>query len=246
MRRYGKALVLALLALLLSACDVRIATEIVVTDDYSGELVVSLAVDEATASDLIAAGLVPDSGLQEVAASAPGWTVEPIEGLTASVRLSRAFEHVDEVGPLLDALGSQLGPEDGALWDGLRMRVDADGQVVLDGRAGLIVPTVAGAVGTDVTFDGDDLARLLDEEGREAVRHDLRVTSPGRPGANDADVIVDNALVWELPVGEYRSVRARLPIEQSLDTWRLAAVGLVVAVFTAVVTLLTRRRSRDG
>lgn len=244
MRRYWNALLLVALVLVATACDVRVATEIIVEHDYSGSLVVSIALDQETAADLMAAGFVPETGLADAVASAPGWEVAPIEGLQASARLTHAFGHVDEVGGLLADLGRQLGPEDGLLWEGLRMRVDGDGAVVLEGSAGLVPPTVAGAVGPGVTFDGEDLGRLLDEQGREAVRHDLRVTSSGRPGVNDADVMVGNALVWELPVGSLRAVHAVLPVTASTDVARIVAVALVAAVATAVVTLLTRRRHR--
>lgn len=243
-RRYWNALLLAAVVLIGAGCDLRVATEIVVESDYSGELVVSIALDEETAADLIGAGLVPDQGLVDAVTRAPGWTVAPIEGVTASARLTHPFDHVDEVGGLLSSLGASLGPEDGLLWDGLRMRVDVAGDVILEGRAGLVPPTVAGAVGDGVTFDGEDLARLLEEQGRQAVRHDLRVTSSGRPGANDADVTIRNALVWELPVGRLEEVSAVLPVTASMDTARLVAAGLLAAVATAVVTLLTRRRAK--
>jgi hypothetical protein len=242
--RYWNVLVLALLALLGAACDVRVATEIIVESDYSGTLVVSVAVDDETATDLLAAGLIPDAGLAEVLAGARGWEVAPIEGVRASARLTRSFAHVDDVARLLTDLGSNLGQEDGALWDGLRMRVDGAGHVVVEGKAGLVPPSVAGAVGSDVSFDGEDLARLLDAQGREAVRHDLRIVGAGRSSDNNADVRAGSALVWELPVGEMRQISATLPLAATPDLARALAVGLLVAAATAIVTLLTRRRRK--
>lgn len=244
MRRYWNALTLAAVVLLGSACDVRIATEIIIQSDYSGQLVVSIALDEETANDLIAAGFVPDTGLADALAGQPGWDVASIEGVPAGARVTHDFAHVSEVGSLLAELSDPLGPEDGALWEGLDLRVDENGNVVLDGRAGLVPPSVVGAVGDGVTFDGEDLARLLDQQGREAVHHDLRVTSSGRPGENDADVRIDHALIWELPVGGMRSVHAVLPVSASPDLARLLAVAVLAAAATAVITILTRRRPR--
>ncbi len=243
LRRYSTALLFALLTLFGAACELRIATNVVVAADHTGELVVSVALDEDTAADLVAAGLVPTAGLDEAAAAAEGWSVESIEDLTAGVRLRHGFERPEEVGALLAALSRDLGVEDGALWDGLTLEEDGLGGLVLRGRAGVVAPTVAGAEGASVAFDGEDLARLLARDGRSAVRHDLQVQSAGGAGANDADRVTDGALVWELPTGELRSVRAELPAADRIP-WMVLALVAVAGLVTAFGVTWTVRRRR--
>lgn len=242
MRRRRLPLVLALLALLGQACELRVATDIIVASDHTGEVVVSVALDDETAQDLVEVGLVPTAGLEEAAAAAPGWRVESIEGLEAGVRLHHAFEDPAEVGMLLAALSADLGVEDGALWDGLGLREQADGSLVLHGRAGIVAPTVVGAEGDGITFDGADLAALLAEQGRAAVRHDLQVSAAGGYGAHDADRELDGTLVWELPTGQMRPVSAELPVGDVVPWMLWTAVALAALVVAFLATWLWRRR----
>ncbi len=242
MPRYWLAVVLAAISCLLSACELRMATEIALDRDGSGTLVVSVALDEESAADLTAAGLVPTEGLVQAAERAPGWRVSAIEGLTAAVRLEHDFEEPSEVESLLRTLTSRLGVEDGTAWDGLAVERQPDGTIALHGRAGIVAPTVAGAEGSAVTFDGDDLADLLDERGRQAVRHDLQVVWRGQVSASDADRVDDDALVWELPTGTLRTVSAALVPTPGPPTLLLAGAAALVAVTVALVTIMLRRR----
>ncbi len=243
MRRYWTACLLALICLLATGCELRVATDVVVAADHSGEVVVTVALDDETARDLVEAGLVPDNGLAEAAANAPDWAVEPLADVTAGVRLRRAFDHPAEVGPLLAALGADLGIEDGALWDGLRLVEAADGGLRLEGRAGVLAPTVAGAEGAGVAFDGEDLARVLAQRGRSAVRHDLQLTAAGGYGQHDADREADGSLVWELPTGELRSVSAVVEPTPGIVPIVYAVAGLLAAALAFAFTWLWRRRA---
>ncbi len=247
LQRYATVILFALFALFGAACELRIATDIVVAADHTGELVVSVALDEDTARDLVDAGLVPTAGLDEAVAAAEGWTAEPLDGVAAGVRLRHEFDDPSQVGALLAALSRDLGVEDGALWDGLRLVTAPDGEtLVLQGRAGVVAPTVAGAEGAAVSFDGDDLAQRLREDGRAAVRHDLQLVSAGGYGAQDADRQTDGALIWELPTGELRTVSAELLAADRIPWLVFAIVAGVALAGAFALTVALRRRSRRG
>jgi hypothetical protein len=218
--RHRSALVAvaAVLALLTSACQLSLATDIGVAPDGSGTLELAVAVDEELGRLLADAGVDLTLGLEDADAVATDWEVEQTpRGDGREVRLRTSFEEPAELGALVAELHAGLTEDDPAILEDVVLAVDDDGRVTFRARAGLDLPTTAGASGTGVTFDAEDLEDVLARDGGSAVRYDLRLTLPGRPVEHDADA----------------------------RTWLLVGAAFAVsAAAAAVLVVLSRRRGR--
>lgn len=234
-----------LLAVLTSACQLSLATDVGVAADGSGTLEVAVAIDDELATLLDDAGVDLTLGFAEADAAASDWELEesaPDGGRT--VRLRTTFDEPEELGRRVEELHAGLGEDDPAVLDEVHLQVDDEGRVDFVADAGLRLPTTTGATGDGVTFDAEDLADLLAREGGAAARYDLRLTLPGRPIAHDADARRGRTLTWTLPIGELRSVRAasEAPTDR---TWLLVgATFLVSAAAATVLVAVSRRRGR--
>jgi hypothetical protein len=237
---------LALLTLLASGCRLRLATDVVVEAEGSGELVLAAAADQELVDLLLEAGVDLRTGLADLAESAPEWEVEDVatdDGI--ELRFRTRFDEPSELGQLVDELHAGLEEQDGALLRDVVLEVAEDGTVRIGGEAGVRLPETAGVVGPDVGFDSDDLQQLLEERGDELVRADLRVTLPALPAEHDADEVDGRNLTWHLPVGEMRTFSAVSEVPPPDPTPLLAAGAFVLALALAAGTiLLVRRRGR--
>ncbi len=243
-RRVGA---LAILGLVTSACQLRLATDIDVRADGSGTLELAVATDQELRSVLDAGGVDLRTGLDEVATAAPSWDVESSEpddgGL--ELRFRTSFDDPDELSRLVEELRAGLDDEDGELLRDVVLTVDEEGAVEITGVAGVVLPATTGAVGPEVAFDGDDLRGLLAERGDELVRADLRITLPASPSATDADAVDGRELTWQLPIGEMRAFSARSRPPSQPAALVLAAVAVVSAILAAGLVLWLRRRRRS-
>lgn len=242
MSRRPRPLLLALVVLLMSACQVRMATDIAVERDGSGTFEFAVSIDEELARDLREAGVDPLEGLEEVQ-DGPWELVrdDPSEG-GVGVRLRADFEDSEQLGDLADDLHAELDRDDVRVHDGLQLERREDGSMALSGRVGLRLPAAPGAEGAGVTFDADDLRRLLEERGEEFVRYDVRVTLPTAPVEHDADEVDGNSLVWRAPVTAMRDVSAVSAAPGTSPVLIAVAVGLVAAVVTGLAVFVWRRR----
>lgn len=235
-------LLLVVLMSMLSACQLRVATDIEVAADGSGTLELAFALDEETAADLGAAGFDPMSGVDELASSAPGWQVERHEEDGESVvTVATTFADTGEFQALANDLHDALDVEDARLFDDLSLAVDEDGRARFSGLAGLRPPSSPGADGEGLSFDADDLATLLEEQGDQLVRYDLRVTFAAPVLEHNADEVDGTTVVWHLPVGELENVEATTEAPADRTGVLLAAVVLVAVTAGAVGTVLARR-----
>ncbi len=245
-RRAVHLLGLLLVALLASACQLRLATDVDVHRDGSGHLELRVAVDQELRAQLTDAGFDPTLGLDDAAAAAPDWTVETTEedgGLTVS--FGADFATPDDLSRLVADLQSSLGDEDAALLRDVSLQVDDDGSARFRARAGLLLPTSPGVQGDGITFDGEDLRALLATDGQRLVRDDLRLTLPGDASSATADETRGRTLVWHLPIGEQASISAT-GAPPSAWPWLPAAATFAGALLLGVlvVWLLRRRRAR--
>jgi len=234
--------VLALLvALCLSACELRLASDVVVDADGSGSFALHLALDPELHELLLDAGLDPLLGMDELRRDAPEWDIEQLEADDGGLELvlRTAFEAPDDFARLTDSLHELVDDQDGQVWDELRIAVDGD-RVTFSGAAGLVVPRFPGADG--VAFDEEDLAELVRERGEQFVRYELRVTLPGEVVDHDADEVVGSTLVWHLPVGTSRPVAASSELAVATTPLLLTAIALVVATGTAISLVAVRAR----
>lgn len=245
MSRRRSLLSLLVVALLASACQVRLAADVAVGRDGSGTFEFAVAIDEELAQDLREAGVEPLAGLEDAGETGSPWDVvgeEPDEG-GVRVRLQAAFDEPEGLAELAADLHRALDRDDLRVHDGLQLERRDDGSVAFSGRVGLDLPVAPGAEGQGVDFDAGDLERLLQERGEEFVRYDVRVTLPGEPLEHDADEVDGDSLVWRAPVSGMREISAVSAPPGIPPVVIAVAVGLLVAVVTGVGAYLWRRRS---
>lgn len=237
-------LLLALVAVLTSACQVRLATDIAVGGDGSGTFEFAVAIDEELARDLRDAGLEPLAGLEQVDEGSAGWEVteETPEDGGLGVRLRGTFDDPEELRELASELHRQLDADDMRVHDGLRLERRDDGSVALSGRVGLRLPAAPGAEGQGVSFDADDLERLIEERGDEFVRYDVRVTLPAAPVEHDADEVDGNSLVWHAPVDGMRDISAVSAVPGTSPVLVALGIGVGTAAVAALAVIVWRRR----
>lgn len=243
-RRPSAAVLAVLAACLLSACQLRLATDVAVGRDGGGAFEFGVSLDQELADALRDAGLEPLEDLEEVAAQARGWQVteQRTDDGGLAVRLRASFDRPDGLGELADELHAGLDEEDVRVHEGLTLEGREDGSFAVTGRVGLRLPAAPGAEGQGVGFDAEDLQRLLDERGDELVRYDVRVTLPADPVRHDADEVDGASLRWRAPVGRMRSISAVSAVPGPSRWLVVAGVALAAAgVAFAVVTLLRRR-----
>lgn len=233
------------LAVVASACQVSVGTEVTVAEDGGGRLAVRVALDEDLASSLEQDDVDVFAGLEELP---DGWTSErssPDGGQAVTVAAN--FADPDGLTRRVEQLREGLDGEDPVLVDELQLSVDDDGAASLSGRAGFRPPSSTGLRGTGVGFDGDDLAALLAERGEEVLRVDLRVAMPGPVVDSNADEVDGHVATWHLPVTELAEVRVDSDPPSPLQRWMvIGAAVLVGLVLALVVGRLVRRRRSDG
>lgn len=234
-----------IVATALAGCELRLGTDVTVEPDGSGHLELAVGFDDQLASLLRDAGFDLDTDLEALRVAAPTWTVErePQPGGGSVLRLGSDFADPDGFAALTEDLYAALDDQDGRLFDDLRVDVSG-GRVRFSGRIGLLAPRVPGAEGAGVTFDEQDLTRLLEERGEEFVDYEVRVSLPGEVLAHDADRADGSVLVWDAPVGSMRRISATSDPSDA-PPWPLAiAVGALVAVTAGAVAVAVPRRAR--
>lgn len=232
--------VVAALAVLASACQIRVGTDVTITSDGSGGLALTVAVDEEIVASLAADEIDLFAGLE---ALPDDWTVErsdPDGG--AAVTITADFDDPAGLRERVGDLRAGLDDEDPMLLDDVEVTVDEDGGATFSGRAGFRPPSSTGIRGVGVQFDGDDLAALLTERGDEVLRVDLRVTMPGPVVDGNADQVDGSVATWRLPVTELAEVRLVSEAGADRRWWVVVAAALVGVVFGLGVVSLLRRR----
>ena len=239
-RRVRRGLALALVALVTSACQVRVGTDITVTEDGSGRMALTIALDEELASSLTADGFDPFTGLEELP---EGWTVERSDadgGQAATVAAD--FEDPAELAARVAQLRVGVDEQDPSLLEDVEVTVAEDGSATFRGRAGFRPPSSTGLEGVGVAFDGEDLQTMLAERGDEVMRVDLRVSMPGPVVDSDADEVDGRTAVWNLPVTELVEVRAASDAPSDRTWWVAGGAGVLGLALGFVVVGLFRRR----
>jgi hypothetical protein len=88
------------------------------------------------------------------------------------------------------------------------------------------------------TFVFDVQVNLTATDGNEASAHEWRLTIPGEIGSNNADVIENNTLIWNIEPGETRTLQAESAVgprvlTQVLVGGLLVLLGMIFAVWLA-------------
>lgn len=243
MPRGRSLLLLAAVALVAAGCQVRLAADVAVGRDGSGTFEFAVAIDEELARDLRDAGVEPLEGLEDAAEAGSPWEIvgeTPDDG-GVRVRMRARFDEPEGLADLAADLHRELDRDDLRVHDGLQLERRDDGSVAFSGRVGLDLPAAPGAEGQGVTFDADDLERLLRERGEEFVRYDVRVTLPAEPVEHDADEVDGDSLVWRAPVSGMREISAVSAAPGIPPALLALAVGLAAAAVTGLAVFLWRR-----
>lgn len=233
---------LAVASMLVTACQLRLGTDVTVQADGSGQLELRVALDRELTRLMADAGVDPVEGLEEARRRAPGWSVEVSQGEGTSATLRASFDEPSGLAELARGLHAALDPADGALFRDLALTVEDSGAARFSGRVGLLLPDSPGAEGPGVRFDMEDVRRLIRDSGEELVRYDVRVTLPAAPGRHDADRVSGRTLTWRAPVGSLREVSATSPAPGGTEPVAAAAAALLAAAVTALAVVLIRRR----
>lgn len=233
-----------LLALVASACQVSVGTEVAVEEDGSGRLSLRVALDEDLASNLSEDDVDVFAGVEELP---DGWTSERDEADGGqAVTVSADFADPEGLSRRVVQLQEGLDDEDPLLLEGLDLAVAEDGSATLTGRAGFRPSSSTGLRGTGVGFDGEDLAALLDERGDEVLRVDLRVAMPGPVAETNADAVDGNVATWDLPVTELADVQVESDPPNVLGRWLLIGAAALLGLVLALLVLRLVRRRGDG
>lgn len=239
-------LLLGLLAVGLSACQLRVAVDVAVEADGSGAFELAVALDEELNRLLEDADVDVLADLDQVRAAAPEWSVtvdEATDGL--AVVFSTTFEEPEGLATRTDGLHDALDEVDGRIFRDLALVLEGE-RLSFTGQVGVLPPEVPGATGTGVSFDAEDLRRLLEERGEEFVRYDVRLDLPHEPERHDGDEVEGTSVVWHAPIGELRAINAETSVGGARQRWLAIGVATLAAVVAAVVVVVIRLRGRRG
>lgn len=239
-RRARRGLALALVALATSACQIRVGTDITVTEEGSGRMALTVALDEELARSLAADGFDPFAGLEDLP---DGWSLDrsdPDGGQAATV--SADFRDPAGLAARVAQLRDGVDDEDPLLLDDVELTVAADGRATFRGRAGFRPPSSTGLEGVGVVVDGEDLQALLAERGDEVLRVDLRVSMPGPVVDGDADELDGRTATWHLPVTELVEVHASSDPPTDRTWWWVGGAAVLGLALGYVLVGLFRRR----
>jgi len=227
------------LALITSACQIRVDSLITVNGDESGTFGVVVAFDEEFR------GLVEEQGGDldlgpGVDALPAGWTEEAYseDGFEGSL-ITASFSDFADLQRLMTELQSvddgQGSPN--SLFNNLVLARDGDDfrfEARLEG-----IEEGFGDTGGDVSFEGADGAALF------ASLFDIRylVSLPGSIGNNNADVVDGNTLIWSIGLTDDGRV---LSATSSPGGFGIMPIVVVAALLVGIGAFVAMRRRSGG
>lgn len=256
-RNIGLAVLLTVCALVLTACEFRIHTDLVIEEDGSGVLSLEMSVDDQLAG-LAESGMgmdMMDMGEIEIMGEGEGpieliddgwvpdgWTIEVVSDGYQGIRASTEFDDLDGLEQRLRDLA-----ENGADIP-IPMTTGADGMLSgmsLGQEGDVLVFELEIPEQSDALFEGmegmeDDPAldlSVLDE----VFDIRLTLTLPGEIVAErtNADLITGQTLVWNLSMddgGRVLEAQSQLPRSGAsmIIVWAVAALALAAAVYLVI------------
>lgn len=237
---------LALLALVSTACQIRVDTVVSINEDESGTFAVEMAMDEELRNLSSENGGEIDLA-DGMDALPPNWSVEDfVDGEFEGVRIRSSFVDIADLTAKLRALaelaeGDQAAPNE--LIDSLEFSRDGE-TFTFNARLEQLADSFAEVGGEGLALEGLDQSELL--ESLFLIR--FVVTLPGTLGDNNADSVDGNTMVWVIVLdGEDRTLFAESNPGSGLSSPML--LGLAAAFFAAAAGLalyLRRRGSSDS
>lgn len=253
----------AALVLVLASCEVRVHTELMVEEDGSGVLSSETSIDDQLMrmAEMSGQEILPDEMLAEELLPGGGeWSIEPVTGEYTGIRVSLAFDSLDDLRAQLDDMTAATGGAFDEMLGGEGMAGSSD---LADMAAG------AGILSDfSLTRDGDafvfrsavpDTGALMDEAmGDDSLPIDMSMlddifdarftlTLPGEIVSSNADMVTGQTLIWELSLGGgARVMEARSEVPSS-GAGMIIALAVALLVLAAIVYIaLDRRRRRSA
>lgn len=244
MKRYLPLFVLLTLAL--SACTIRFDVGVDVNLDESGTFTLFIGFDEEfqqLAEESGGEDLNITEGLEDVP---EGWTVDEVnEDGFEGVRVSADFEsfedlsrRIDEIGATADTgIGTDFLSDFGLTREGDEFRFKVDVTGLDEELAGAL-----GDTGGEDLFSGFDPSTIFED----LFQIRFKLTLPGEIGANNADEIDGNTLLWNVGIsdegGTYEAVSNVSSTNSAILLGALAVAG--VAVLGGVGAVMKRRKDK--
>ncbi len=236
-----RIVLLALAAVLASACQVRVTTDVRVDADGAGRLALVVGLDEELYAALATDDFDPFAGLDELP---DGWQSAAHDD-GRGIEIAVDFADGADLAARVAALSDGLGPDDPRLLEDVDLRVAADGSATFGARAGFAPPTATGIVGGAMPFDGDDLAALLAAPDQDVLDVVLRIRFPGPVEEAPGAVVDGNVATWTLAPTGLVDVTARAAVPATgVPTPVLIGAMTLVAASALVVGRTVRRRRR--
>lgn len=252
----------AALALVLASCEIRVHTDLMVEEDGSGVLSSETSFDDQLMrmAEMSGQEMFSDETLSDEMLPGGGeWSIEPVTGEYTGIRVSLAFDSLDDLRAQLDDMAAATG---GAFDEMLGGEGMADGSGLADMAAG------AGILSDfSLTRDGDafvfrtavpDTGALMDEAmGDDSLPIDMSMlddifdarftlTLPGEIVSSNADMVTGQTLVWELSLnGGARVMEARSELPSS-GAGMIIALAVALLVLAAIVYIALDRRRRSA
>ena len=236
---------LLLLAMVLSACKIRVDTALVINEDESGSITLEVSLDEELRqlADQGDGGALSDLSVSEDVPE--GWVFEDfVNGEFEGVRASAEF---DDLAGLNERLGQLADQADGSD----NIAPDFISQLSIS-RAGEVFDFSADLTGLEeglgaAVEGGEDGGLGIDPSAFLTDLFEIRliVTMPGSIVSSNADATADSTLTWNIAITDDGRL---LEAQSSLGGGGGGAIGLIVlaAVVAIVVFVLIQRRSQSG
>lgn len=251
--RSSRAVLLAILAVVLVGCRVDLVAPIELTADGGATAGLSVRFDARMLAELDTLGVDPTAELGAAVAADPRWqlvrTRDDDDG-ALTVAVTRTLADARDLGAVYRDLVAGLSARDPALLVDLEVELLGDGGQEVTGTARLRPPVTSGLEvdGEVVGADDDELAALVAEHVTAAV--ELRL--PGEVETHDGILLDRSTVRFDLEPGEPRDVTAvgappswwaRLDLDA---TTVLLLVGGGVALLGVGLLVASRRRVTPG
>lgn len=245
MKRYIP--ILMILGLALSACTIRFDVGMVINEDESGTFALFIGFDEDF-RQLMEQGGGEGFDLTEGLGEVPeGWVAEEVvEDGFEGMKASTTFDSLDELDVRLSELGETTDTGVGTDFlgdfslthegDEFRFQVDVSG---LDEE-------LTGAMGDTA---GDDLLSGIDPTTLFEDLFEIRfkLTLPGTIGANNADEVDGNTLLWNVDIADDGGTYEAVSTVGGSSSALLVGVGVAAAaLIVGGGVVAVRRRRRDA
>lgn len=235
MTKLRRTILLGLLPLLLAACEMRIWMDVDMASAESGEVTITMGLDEEFREMIDAAGEGADifSDL-ETEAFEDGFTVEPFtDGEIEGVRITRSFSSIEELNEILNNSPSVSPTGGDAVVNEIRFTDNGD-TILFEGS----VPDASGE------FEGIDPSQAMD-----LIQFDARVsvTFPGDVFEHNGE-LSDRTVTWIFYDEDFEGIEMFAEARKAgggISGVVIAAVLLVLVVIGAIVYRIVTSKKTD-